>query len=122
MSSKYLLQAYLNSNSLRESRTYRTLKVTGPYQGPVNGYYHFNNRRAIVSSQRELEQFFAELERQLISVQRASELSGLAAGHIRYLLQHKSLAGVKLGRDWWTTAEAVEAYIKLERRPGPKTD
>ncbi len=72
--------------------------------------------------QRELEQFFTELEQQLISVQRASELSGLAQGHIRHLLQQKSLAGIKLGRDWWTTVEAVEAYIKLERRPGPKAD
>lgn len=76
----------------------------------------------MVPSQRELDQFFAELEKKLISVQRASELSGLAAGHVRYLLQHKQMAGVKLGRDWWTTEEAVEIYIKSERRPGPKTD
>lgn len=74
-----------------------------------------------VPSQSELEQFFVELERQLISVQRAAALSGLAEGHVRHLLQQKQLAGVKLGRDWWTTAAAVEVYIKSERRPGPKT-
>ena len=44
------------------------------------------------------------------------------AERIRHLLQQKSLAGIKLGRDWWTMVEAVEAYIKLERRPGPKAD
>lgn len=73
-------------------------------------------------SRSELEQFFAELERKLISVQQASALSGLAEGHLRYLLQRQKLLGIKLGRDWWTTAEAVEAYIKSERRPGPKAD
>jgi hypothetical protein len=76
----------------------------------------------IVSSQDELDRFFTELEQKLISVEVASKHSGLAEGHIRYLLQRKKLSGVKLGRDWWTTLEAVDLYLKTERRPGPKTD
>ena len=76
----------------------------------------------IVSSQAELDRFFAELEQRLISVEVAAKHSGMAEGHIRYLLQRKKLSGVKLGRDWWTTLEAVDLYLKSERRPGPKTD
>lgn len=46
-------------------------------------------QESLLPSQRELDQFFAELEKKLISVQRASELSDLAAGHVRYLLQQR---------------------------------
>lgn len=70
----------------------------------------------------ELERFFAELESKLISVRQASEMSGFQTSHIRNLLVTKRMLGIKLGRDWWTTREAVEAYLQTERRPGPKTD
>lgn len=73
-------------------------------------------------SQGKLEQFFAELESKLISVQQASDLSGFQPSHVRNLLVTKRMLGIKLGRDWWTTQEAVEAYLQTERRPGPKTD
>lgn len=73
-------------------------------------------------SQGELEQFFAELESKLISVQHASDISGFQPSHIRNLLVTKRMLGIKLGRDWWTTREAVEMYLQTERRPGPKTE
>ncbi|MCB0128059.1 MAG: hypothetical protein KDE58_37600 [Caldilineaceae bacterium] len=76
----------------------------------------------IVPSQGELEQFFAELASKLISVQQAADASGFQPSHIRNLLVTQRLLGIKLGRDWWTTRDAVEMYVQSERRPGPKTD
>ena len=76
----------------------------------------------IVPSWSELDQFFAELEKKLISVKQASDLSGFDASHVRHLLINRKLLGIKLGRDWWTTQEAVDLYLETDRRPGPKTD
>lgn len=50
----------------------------------------------------------------------ASELSELTTGLIRRRLREGKIAGVKKGRDWFTTREAIRAYLKQERRPGPK--
>ena len=75
-----------------------------------------------MSSWGELEQFFSGLEKKLISVDDASERSGLADGHLRHLLKRQKLLGVKLGRDWWTTNEAVDLYLETDRRPGPKVE
>lgn len=72
--------------------------------------------------QSNLAKFFAELERKLISVKHAAAISGFQMSHIRNLLVTRRMLGVKLGRDWWTTQEAVEAYLQTERRPGPRTD
>lgn len=76
----------------------------------------------IVPSWSELEQFFAELDKKLISVQQASEQSGFDTGHVRRLLIDKKLLGIKVGRDWLTTREAVALYMETDRRPGPKID
>ena len=57
---------------------------------------------------------------ELISLTEASELSGLSAGHLRLLVRRGKLWGVKLGRNWVTTAQAVEEYLAQDRRPGPK--
>ena len=56
----------------------------------------------------------------LISVIQASEISGLSTRHIRLLLGQGKLSGVKLGRDWFTTEQALENYMATDRRPGPK--
>lgn len=58
---------------------------------------------------------------ELISLSEAAELSGLSAGHLRLLVNQGKLWGKKLGRNWVTTARAVEAYLALDRRPGPKS-
>jgi len=57
---------------------------------------------------------------ELISLREASELSGLSAGHLRLLVRRGRLWGVKLGRNWVTTAQAVKEYLAQDRRPGPK--
>lgn len=60
------------------------------------------------------------LTSKLISVAEASKISGLSASHIRKLLRDGEVEGVKIGRDWSTTEEAIREYLKQERRPGPK--
>ncbi len=71
-------------------------------------------------SQDDLHQFLAEIQARLISVQQAADISGFQRSHIRNLLVQGTIAGIKLGRDWWTTRDAIEAYLSTERRPGPK--
>ncbi len=62
-----------------------------------------------------------ELASKFISVAEASKISGLSVSHIRKLLRDGDIQGVKIGRDWSTTEEAVREYLKQERRPGPKS-
>ena len=56
----------------------------------------------------------------LIPLREAAELSGLSAGHLRLLASRGDIWGVKLGRNWVTTSQAVEQYLARDRRPGPK--
>ena len=56
----------------------------------------------------------------LISLKEAAELSGLSYSHIRYLARNGELNAKKLGRDWFTTEQAVKEYVARDRRPGPK--
>jgi excisionase family DNA binding protein len=57
---------------------------------------------------------------ELISLREAAELSGLSAGHIRLLVRRGDIWGMKIGRNWVTTAQAVEEYLNQDRKPGPK--
>ena len=57
---------------------------------------------------------------QLLSTQEAAEQSGLSDVHLRRLVRMGKVAGVRLGRLWFTTAEAVDAYLAKGHRPGPK--
>lgn len=61
-----------------------------------------------------------ELE-ELIPLSKAAELSGLSQRHLRLLLSQKRLWGKKLGRDWFTTVQAVREYLARDRRPGRKS-
>ena len=56
----------------------------------------------------------------LISLQEASELSGLSTSYLRLLVRQGDIWGVKLGRNWVTTAEAVRGFLSAERKRGPK--
>lgn len=40
--------------------------------------------------------------------------------HAAYLLRKRVIGGRKVGRDWFTTREAVEEYRRNRPRPGPK--
>lgn len=57
---------------------------------------------------------------ELISLRKAAELSGLSASHLRLLVSRGDIWGIKLGRNWVTTAQAVKEYIAQGRRPGRK--
>ena len=58
--------------------------------------------------------------RPLISVTTASSLCDLTPSFIRRLLRRGQIEGVKIGRDWFTTEEAIREYMASPRRPGPK--
>lgn len=62
-----------------------------------------------------------ETANQLISLAEAAERYGLSAGHLRLLANQQKIWAVKIGRNWVTTAAAIEAYLATDRRPGPKT-
>lgn len=57
---------------------------------------------------------------ELISLSKAATLSGLSAGHLNHLVRKGELWGRKLGRNWFTTEQAVNEYLSRDRRPGPK--
>ena len=57
---------------------------------------------------------------ELISLREAAELSGLSTSYLRLLVRQGDIWGVKLGRNWVTTAEAVKEFLATERKRGPK--
>lgn len=73
-------------------------------------------------SEAEEHAFLDQVADKLISVTEASTLSSLTPSYIRRLLRNQRLAGVKVGRDWFTTEEALRTYLALDRRPGPKPE
>ena len=57
---------------------------------------------------------------ELISLSQAAELSGLSPRHLRHLAIHGEIWSRKLGRNWFTTTQAVMDYLAQEHKPGPK--
>lgn len=58
--------------------------------------------------------------KQLIPLVEAAKLSGLSHGHMRLLAKQGKIWATKIGRNWVTTQEAVQAYLATNPRPGPK--
>jgi hypothetical protein len=56
----------------------------------------------------------------LITFSQAAQLSGLTTRHLRHLAMTGEIWAKKLGRNWFTTARAIQEYISLDKRPGPK--
>lgn len=56
----------------------------------------------------------------LISFSEAAELSGFTTRHLRHLAAEGELWARKLGRNWFTTAHAVQEYLSRNIKPGPK--
>jgi hypothetical protein len=56
----------------------------------------------------------------LISLNQAAQLSGLSPSHIRLLVRKGIIWGKKMGRDWFTSAQSIQDYLKQNRKPGPK--
>jgi len=59
--------------------------------------------------------------KELITFAEAARLSGFTDRHLRKLASQNQLWAVKLGRNWFTTAQAVKEYLAKTRRPGPKS-
>jgi hypothetical protein len=57
----------------------------------------------------------------LISIKEASNYSGFSERHTRLLLEQGKIKGKKLGHDWVTTKDFVNAYLKIKRKPGRKS-
>jgi excisionase family DNA binding protein len=57
----------------------------------------------------------------LITLHEAAELSGLSNSHLRLLARKGTIWATRLGHNWFTTPQAVQDYLSLERRPGPKS-
>jgi excisionase family DNA binding protein len=57
---------------------------------------------------------------ELISLDKAAEVSGLSSDHLRRLVREGELWGTKIGRNWVTTLQAVREYLARDRKPGPK--
>ena len=51
------------------------------------------------------------MDERLISLKEAAAFSGLSHSHLQLLARTGRLAARRLGRDWFTTAEAVAAYL-----------
>ena len=56
----------------------------------------------------------------LISLREAADLSGLTQPHLALLIRRRELWGKKIGRNWVTTAQAVNEYLAQKNKPGPK--
>lgn len=56
----------------------------------------------------------------LIPLNKAAKLSGLSTSHLRLLVRQKQIWGRKIGRDWFTTEQAVREYQARDHKPGPK--
>ena len=44
----------------------------------------------------------------------------LSISHLRLLLRTGKIKGKKIGRDWFTTQQAIDDYLRLGVKPGPK--
>jgi hypothetical protein len=49
----------------------------------------------------------------------ASQLSGFTPDHIRKLIRKREIDGIKIGRNWLTTREAIRNNCQLFRRTHP---
>jgi excisionase family DNA binding protein len=56
----------------------------------------------------------------LITFVEAARLSGFTDRYLRKLASENQLWAVKLGRNWFTTEQAVKEYLAKTRKPGPK--
>ncbi len=54
----------------------------------------------------------------LISLQTAAKRSGLSSSHLRLLIRNGDIWGLKIGRNWVTTEQAVREYRSRAQRPG----
>lgn len=61
-----------------------------------------------------------EYSKELLPLSQIALLCGLSHSHLRRLIREGEIWGKKLGRDWFTTEQAVREYLAREIKPGPK--
>lgn len=61
-----------------------------------------------------------ESDNELLPLSQIASLCGLSHSHLRRLIREGEIWGKKLGRDWFTTEQAVREYQAREIKPGPK--
>lgn len=57
---------------------------------------------------------------QLLQLKAVVPLVSMSESHLRTLIASGRIAGIKLGTTWFTTKAAVDAYLALGNKPGPK--
>jgi excisionase family DNA binding protein len=58
--------------------------------------------------------------KELITFSEAARLSGFTDRHLRKLASENQLWAIKLGRNWFTTTQAIKEYLAKNRKRGPK--
>lgn len=56
----------------------------------------------------------------LITFEEAARLSGFTDRHLRKLAGENKIWAIKLGRNWFTTEQAMKEYLAKDRKTGPK--
>jgi len=56
----------------------------------------------------------------LITLNEAAKLSGFTTRHMRHLAMTGEIWAKKIGWNWFTTTRAVQDYLSLNKKPGPK--
>lgn len=57
------------------------------------------------------------MDERLISLKEAAARSGLSHSHLRLLARTGKIEARRLGRDWFTTEQAVAAYLDSQHSP-----
>ena len=61
-----------------------------------------------------------DVNREHIDTSEASQKSGYSNVHLTRLLRNGTLAGFKVGRDWFVYTDSLEKYLATPRKSGPK--
>lgn len=59
-----------------------------------------------------------QLATDLISLEEASSIRDLSHGHLALLIRKGNLWGIKIGRNWVTTKQAIQDYLATQPKPG----
>ena len=59
------------------------------------------------------------INRDFITLKKASEIVGCTPEHLNLMVRRKKLEGKKMGRNWYTTSEWLDKYLK-EKSKGKK--
>lgn len=55
---------------------------------------------------------------EIVTISEAAKILGIVPERVRLFMNQGRLRAIKAGRDWVTTRAEVEAFAKIDRRPG----